>query len=200
MRVRNLTAFLTPTLLLLGLAWLATPALAARAPKVEICHIPPGNPENFHTITISENAVEAHLAHGDLAGACDAAQACPATGQVSCWDGFGMSIACEGTGQDGDIQAGAALAYVDNEDGTITDLNTGLMWEKKSRDGGLHDMENFYPWWSTNPTVDAIWDWLDDVNAEGVTGFAGYSDWRIPNAKELHSLIDYGTIKTAPLP
>ncbi len=72
MRVRNLTAFLTPTLLLLGLAWLATPAFAAPQPKVEICHIPPGNPANFHTITISEKAFAAHLAHGDLSGACSA--------------------------------------------------------------------------------------------------------------------------------
>ena len=39
--------------------------------KVEVCHIPPGNPDNFHTITISENALSAHLAHGDLGGACD---------------------------------------------------------------------------------------------------------------------------------
>ena len=32
--------------------------------------MPPGNPANFHTITISENALQAHLGHGDLAGAC----------------------------------------------------------------------------------------------------------------------------------
>ena len=189
MRVRHLTPFLTLTLLLLGLAWLATPALAKPAPKVEICHIPPGDPEDFHTITISENASAAHQAHGDLAGACEAAPTCPATGQERCWDGFGALIECADTGQDGEIRAGALLSYEDNGDGTITDLNTGLMWEKKSDDGGLHDKGNTYPWWST--TVDAIWDWLDDVNAEGGTGFAGYSDWRIPNVKELHSLSDY---------
>ncbi len=50
MSVRNLTAFLTPTLLLMGLACLAPPAFAAPQPKVEICHIPPGNPDNFHTL------------------------------------------------------------------------------------------------------------------------------------------------------
>jgi hypothetical protein len=32
-------------------------ALAAPKPKVQICDIPPGNPANFHTITISENAL-----------------------------------------------------------------------------------------------------------------------------------------------
>jgi hypothetical protein len=38
--------------------------------RVTICHIPPGNPENPQTITVSENAVPAHLAHGDTLGPC----------------------------------------------------------------------------------------------------------------------------------
>jgi hypothetical protein len=37
---------------------------------VVICHVPPGNLENAHTITIGADAVEAHLAHGDYPGAC----------------------------------------------------------------------------------------------------------------------------------
>ncbi len=41
-------------------------------PKVTICHIPPGNPANAHSITISINALPAHLAHGDSEGACEA--------------------------------------------------------------------------------------------------------------------------------
>ena len=40
------------------------------AEKVLICHIPPGNPENAHTISVSVNAVPAHLAHGDTEGPC----------------------------------------------------------------------------------------------------------------------------------
>jgi len=35
-----------------------------------ICHIPPGNPSNAHTITIGKPAVKAHIAHGDVGGAC----------------------------------------------------------------------------------------------------------------------------------
>lgn len=38
--------------------------------KVLVCHIPPGNPANAHTICISENGVPAHLAHGCVLGAC----------------------------------------------------------------------------------------------------------------------------------
>lgn len=37
-------------------------------PKVKICHIPPGNPSNMHTIEVSQSAVAAHLAHGDFVG------------------------------------------------------------------------------------------------------------------------------------
>lgn len=38
---------------------------------VEVCHRPPGNPDNAHTITVGAPAVKAHLAHGDYEGACE---------------------------------------------------------------------------------------------------------------------------------
>jgi hypothetical protein len=44
--------------------------------KVDVCHIPPGNPANAHTINVSVNAVPAHLAHGDNLGACGATERC----------------------------------------------------------------------------------------------------------------------------
>lgn len=43
----------------------------AGAAKVDVCHIPPDSPEDFHTIRINEKALPAHLAHGDFAGACN---------------------------------------------------------------------------------------------------------------------------------
>ena len=39
--------------------------------KFKICHIPPGNPENAHTITISKSAWEAHKEHGDYKDKCE---------------------------------------------------------------------------------------------------------------------------------
>lgn len=67
----------TPILSLGALATLLTALLwglpaAAGEPKVQVCHLPPGNPLNFHTITIGASAMDAHLAHGDLGGPCDA--------------------------------------------------------------------------------------------------------------------------------
>ena len=71
MRARPLTALLTTVMFLLSLVWLATPALAGRPHRVEVCHVPPGNPANAHTIRISPNALWAHLRHGDVPGACN---------------------------------------------------------------------------------------------------------------------------------
>lgn len=75
----------------------------------------------------------------------------PATGQTVSY----------GPGDDGYVQAGAVQAFVDNLDGTITDTNTGLMWEKKRKRDAVytdcsateagacadpHDADNLYDW------------------------------------------------------
>jgi hypothetical protein len=127
-----------------------------------------------------------------------ASQGFPESGQTVVYgadknDGIAGEVAVP---DDGTVQAGQSLAYVDHGDGTITDMATGLMWEKKSDDGGLHDADNSYGW-SGNGSQETIWDWLEDVNAEGGTGFAGHTDWRIPNVKELQSLVSYGRVNPA---
>jgi len=40
--------------------------------KTTICHIPPGNPDKAHTLSVGNSAVAAHLAHGDYLGECNA--------------------------------------------------------------------------------------------------------------------------------
>jgi hypothetical protein len=86
-------------------------------------------------------------------------------------------------GDDGDLELGAARSYTDNGDGTITDNATGLMWEKLTDDGTIHDWDNTYPW------ADAF-----DVKiaALNTACFAGHCDWRLPNLNELQSIVDYG--------
>ena len=67
MRKKLTTAVTVVAVLMVPLA-----AFAAGADKVTICHIPPGNPGNAHTITVGAPAVEKHVAnHGDTVGACD---------------------------------------------------------------------------------------------------------------------------------
>ncbi|MGQ9500071.1 MAG: hypothetical protein ACUVQ6_06945, partial [Dissulfurimicrobium sp.] len=57
----------------------------------------------------------------------------PQTGQTTCYDANGTEIPCANTGQDGDLQKGAAWPaqrFTDNNDGTVTDNLTGLVWLK----------------------------------------------------------------------
>ena len=48
-------------------------SLERQAPKITICHYPPGNPANVQTITISENAwpFPHEALHGDTLGPCE---------------------------------------------------------------------------------------------------------------------------------
>jgi hypothetical protein len=47
------------------------PRVFARPVKVAVCHYPPGNPDNRHTIVIDAAALPAHQAHGDTVGSCN---------------------------------------------------------------------------------------------------------------------------------
>src|SRR5262245_21039547 len=86
----------------------------------------------------------------------------PATGQTTAY----------GTGTDGDVQAGDALSYTDNGDGTITDNNTGLMWEKKDDSGGgIHDMDNTYTWCADDMAPFAVCDSVNGMDGTIVTTF-----------------------------
>jgi hypothetical protein len=77
--VHEVTQFASLDKLVISLAYVGStptdpnPAVAGNGSggkKVTICHVPPGNPANAHTLSVSINAVDAHLAHGDLLGEC----------------------------------------------------------------------------------------------------------------------------------
>ena len=122
----------------------------------------------------------------------------PATGQTT----PNMADKDNGVGldavpDDGTLQRGATLKYKVLKNGTIKDLNTGLTWEMKcAACGGLHDVATSYRW-SGNGFQETIWDWLEDINTEDGTGYAGHNDWRIPNVRELQSIVDYGLFSPA---
>lgn len=75
-------------------------------------------------------------------------------------------------GQDAQYD-GLQAAYQDNGDGTVTDLNTGLMWIK---DAG----EKVY--------------YSETVEKLKTYSFAGYDDWRLPTIKELYSLAQFSGV------
>jgi hypothetical protein len=70
--------------------------------------------------------------------------------------------------------------FVENGDGTVSDLATGLMWMKY--DSGF---------FRTGPTGDGRMDWLSAMRYSENLMFAGHDDWRLPDAKQLHSILDY---------
>jgi len=70
--------------------------------------------------------------------------------------------------------------YVDNGDGTVTDVATGLMWMQP--DSGA---------FGVGPYGDGTLNWEEALDWAENLSYAGHDDWRLPNVKELHSLVDY---------
>ncbi|MEA1053456.1 DUF1566 domain-containing protein, partial [Lamprobacter modestohalophilus] len=87
------------------------------------------------------------------------------------------------------VRAGQpTVSFVDNGDGTITDENTGLMWAKCSVGRGGPDCGS---------DSEQMMGWQQALTYAEEATLAGYSDWRLPNVKELQSLVDYGTVEPA---
>jgi hypothetical protein len=96
----------------------------------------------------------------------------------------------------GDVQL--VNDFVDNNDGTVTDQNTGLMWQVHGPSDDVADFsnpidpDNIGYWedaliWAENLILNNDHAWTSGApNASG----AKYDDWRLPNAKELFSLMD----------
>lgn len=114
------------------------------------------------------------------------------TGQVVCYDSSGKAIGCAGTGEDGELQAGAAWPsprFTENDDRTVTDGLTGLVW---SREGKTPGPAACNP--GTRRNGPGALDHIDCLNANR---YLGRSDWRLPNRNELASLVNHGQPDTA---
>jgi hypothetical protein len=100
----------------------------------------------------------------------------PDTGQTKCYNNTG-EIPCPAPGeafygQDGNYQ-GPQPAYQVSADGlVVTDLNTGLMWQRADDGAGR--------------------DWAAASGYCENLALGGYSDWRMPACQELVSIVDYG--------
>jgi hypothetical protein len=107
----------------------------------------------------------------------------PVTGQATCYDQAGGEITCTGTGQDGDAKAGVAWPTPRFVVGTgatadcVTDNLTGLMWVGAP---------------SAVPDT-----WANALTSANGLTLCGFSDWRLPNRKELRSLVNYGLANNA---
>jgi hypothetical protein len=66
-------------------------------------------------------------------------------------------------------QSGTTGSYKNNNDGTVTDTNTSLMWQQ---DG------------SSYKTWEQALAYCEDLS------LGGYADWRLPTSKELRSIVD----------
>jgi hypothetical protein len=65
-------------------------------------------------------------------------------------------------------------SLLDNTDGTVTDSSTGLIWAKADSGTGMNWQQAL--------------EWVQHRNA---AKYLGHSDWRLPNAKELQTIVDY---------
>ncbi len=107
------------------------------------------------------------------------------TGQNACYNAGGEEVPCAGTGQDGEQGAGAAwpTTRFQTLGDCVTDNLTGLMWSRNA------NLPNGARTWQ-----EAL-DYVAGLNSGA--GLCGRNNWRLPNRKELRSLIDYSVVDPA---
>ena len=78
----------------------------------------------------------------------------------------------------------------------VKDNTTGLIWEVKTDDGGIHDKDNTYSWYTPDNTINGgdagTENGSDDtdsfVTETNTAGLCGATTWRLPTIQELYSL------------
>jgi hypothetical protein len=93
------------------------------------------------------------------------------------------------TGTDGAWQKGVAwptLRFIDNQNGTVTDNLTGLIWMKNASNVGA-DGFGLKTWADALSAANGL-----HTGQYGLTDGSQAGDWRLPNVRELQSLVDYG--------
>ena len=108
----------------------------------------------------------------------------PDTGQSQCYNQTAPLTSCPAPGsplgQDGSYSQ-HPMSFTDNLDGTITDNNTGLMWQKCS--AGQSSV--------TCSGSASTYSWSGSLGYCDALPLGGHSDWRLPTRKELITIVDY---------
>jgi len=95
---------------------------------------------------------------------------------------YGTEYTYSGDYEEGELRSENVVAtsedtYIDNGDGAVTDTSTGLMW-------------------IADDQADAM-EWEEALDYAENLEFAGYDDWKLPDVKELQSLLDYSGVYPA---
>jgi hypothetical protein len=122
---------------------------------------------------------------------------------------------------DSDGHAGFSFTKINNKGASlpasatnwncVKDNVTGLMWEVKTTDGGLHDLHHTYTWYEPDNTKNggdagtrnggacsgSQCDTNAYVKAVNSVGYCGYKDWRMPTSQELTSIVDISRVQPA---
>jgi len=114
-------------------------------------------------------------------------------------EGFaGGTLTCS-AGCTFDTSGCSAVRFIANGDGTVTDVQTGLMWEQKDALGGIHDWNNPNLWSATGtlPGGTTFTTFIGMLNngasrdGMAISGcFADHCDWRLPTIAELMTIYD----------
>ena len=107
------------------------------------------------------------------------------TGLTDCFDAEGKVIPCKASGQDGEFTPGQAWPdprFSSIDEHLVHDRATDLIW---SVDANLF---SFQMTWQEG---------LDAINEMNIEKQFGRSDWRLPNRREMRSLISHGARKPA---
>ncbi len=109
----------------------------------------------------------------------------PDSGQTTCYDTAGNilepcpEIGQPLYGQDGQY-SGLAMFFTDNGNGTVTDSNTGLVWQQNTADTDYNGSVN---------SSDQL-PWQDALDYCANLFFAGHNNWHLPEIFELRSLVE----------
>ncbi len=124
-------------------------------------------------ICAQDNGPESAPAHGYLG-----------TGQLLCYNEEGAEIPCLGSGQDAAFQAGRPwpVARFEVREALVLDHLTELVWPRQA---------NLAEWPLTWQEA------LDFVAGMNRARHIGFADWRLPNRRELRSLVSHHTRKPA---